>query len=76
MSLFRGSPLFWLFLPLHLALNLLTLVVFACRGKAWVIWRAKRDAIFGLAKMWHKRRQIQSQRSASLQRILQILKKI
>ena len=31
-----------------------------------VIWRAKRDAVLGLPKMWHKRQHIQKTRVASI----------
>jgi GT2 family glycosyltransferase len=56
--------LFWMYLPLHLALNLLTVVVFGLNGQGGVILRAKRDALFGLPKMWRKRQKIQSSRVA------------
>ncbi|MBS7808217.1 glycosyltransferase family 2 protein [Variovorax sp. PCZ-1] len=58
--------LFWLFLPLHLALNVVELIYFTCQGQGRVIWRAKWDAIKGLPKMWRKRHQIQSKRVATL----------
>lgn len=54
--------LFWLMLPLHLLLNLASIVWFALQGRGRVILRAKRDALFGLPKMWRKRRQVQSRR--------------
>lgn len=37
--------LFWLLLPLHLALNVVSIVWFALRGQGAVILRAKRDAM-------------------------------
>jgi hypothetical protein len=46
--------LFWLLLPLHLV----SIAWFAFRGQGRVVWRAKRDALLGLPKMWHKRQQI------------------
>lgn len=58
--------LFWLLLPLHLALNIVSIVWFAFRGRGKVIWRAKRDALYGLPKMWQKRRGIQKARVASI----------
>jgi GT2 family glycosyltransferase len=61
--------LFWLLLPLHLALNVVTLFWFAGHGRAGVIFRAKRDAILGLPKMWRKRQVIQKQRVASIRDI-------
>ncbi|WP_349431863.1 glycosyltransferase family 2 protein [Methylomarinum sp. Ch1-1] len=67
--------LFWLLLPLHLLLNVVTIIVFSARGQGKVIWRAKIDAIKGLPKMWAKRRQIQKQRVASIGDIWRVLDK-
>jgi GT2 family glycosyltransferase len=67
--------LFWLFLPLHLILNLGSLVYFALRGQWSVIWRAKRDAFFGLPLAWQKRKRIQKYRKASLWAIWKVLNK-
>jgi hypothetical protein len=67
--------LFWLFLPLHLALNLVELFYFTYQGQGRVIWRAKWDAIKGLPKMWRKRQQIQAKRVATLGDIWQALDK-
>jgi GT2 family glycosyltransferase len=61
--------LFWLFLPLHVALNLVSLIWFTLRGQGRVIWRSKRDALLGLPKMWQKRRIIQKNRVASIRDI-------
>jgi GT2 family glycosyltransferase len=65
--------LFWLLLPLHLSLNLVSIIWL--RGRGGVIWRAKRDALLGLPKMWHKRQHIQKTRSASIGEIWQQLDK-
>jgi GT2 family glycosyltransferase len=54
--------LFWLCLPAHLALNLVSLVWFSARGDGAIIFRAKWDAIRGLPGMWVKRRKIQVSR--------------
>lgn len=56
--------LFWLLLPLHLALNLLSIAIFAMRGQGKLILRAKRDSLYGLRQAWAKRKLIQSQRVA------------
>lgn len=58
--------LFWLFLPLHLLLNVVSVVYFASKGQSRVILRAKIDAIKGIPKMWQKRKLIQKQRVASV----------
>ncbi len=57
--------LFWMLLPLHLLLNLVTIAVFARRGQGKLILRAKRDALFGLPQAWRKRRQVQAERIAT-----------
>ena len=67
--------LFWLLLPVHVALNLLSIVWFALRGQGGVIFRAKRDAVLGLPKMWRKRQQIQKERVASIGDIWRVLDK-
>ena len=67
--------LFWFFLPLHVALNLVTICWFSLRGKGRVILRAKLDALRGLPKMWRKRKMIQGQRIASNADILRAMDK-
>lgn len=67
--------LFWLLLPLHVALNLASIIWFALGGQAGVILRAKRDALLGLPKMWRKRQQIQKSRLASIGNIWGMLDK-
>jgi GT2 family glycosyltransferase len=65
--------LFWLLLPLHVALNLVSIISFTLRGQGRVIWRAKRDALLGLPKMWRKRQLIQKARVASIGDIWRVL---
>ena len=65
--------LFWLFLPLHVVLNVGGVVRYALRGQWAAVWRAKRDAIKDLPKMWRKRKAIQAQRVASIWDILRAL---
>jgi GT2 family glycosyltransferase len=67
--------LFWLLLPIHVSLNLVSMIWFALRGRGAVIWRAKRDALLGLPKMWRKRQYIQKTRIASTEEIWQQLDK-
>lgn len=67
--------LFWLLLPLHVMLNLASIIWFAFRGQGRVVWRAKRDALLGLPKMWRKRQQIQKSRIASISDIWRVLDK-
>ena len=67
--------LFWACLPLHLLMNIVSVLVFMWRGKGKVILRAKRDAFWGLPKMWEKRRQIQKNRTVSIGEIWRVLDK-
>jgi GT2 family glycosyltransferase len=67
--------LFWLLLPLHVGLNLASIVWFAMQGRGGVIWRAKRDAVLGLPRMWRKRQQIQKTRISSIAEIWRQLDK-
>lgn len=67
--------LFWLMLPLHIALNLVTIAWFSLQGKGSVILRAKWDALCGIPRMWEKRRDIQSHRVASVGEIWKALDK-
>ena len=67
--------LFWLFLPLHVALNIAGVLRYALSGQFQVVWRAKYGAVRMLPKMWQKRREIQKTRRASLTEILKVLDK-
>jgi hypothetical protein len=66
---------FWLFFPLHFALNLVSICWFSLRGQGRVILRAKLDALRGLPKMWRKRKIIQRRRVASCADILGVMDK-
>jgi hypothetical protein len=67
--------LFWLLLPLHVVMNLATILWFALQGRAGVILRAKRDALLGLPKMWRKRQLVQSTRIATVREIWRLMDK-
>ncbi len=67
--------LFWAFLPLHGAMNLVALVVFTFRGQGGVMLRAKQDALKGILMIWRKRRQIQRKRVVSCRAILRALER-
>ena len=69
------GALFWVLLPLHATLNLVSLLLVAARGQSSVIFRAKRDALAGLPRMWRKRKVIQASRVASVIDIWQNLSK-
>ncbi len=67
--------LFWLLLPLHLALNMLSIIWFFLKGQGFVILRAKWDALRGISHMWEKRCHIQKYRTASICEIWKVLDK-
>ena len=66
--------LFWFYLPYHLLLNVYSLLIFTVRGQPKPLWRAKRDAILGLPRAWHKRREIQAQRRVSASDIRAVMR--
>lgn len=59
------TPWFWLYLPAHLALNLLSIVWLAWRGQGRIALQAKLDALRDLPRVWRLRRQIQQRRRAT-----------
>lgn len=67
--------LFWVFLPLHILLNLVSLVWFSLRGQANVIFRAKLDALKGIPGMWQKRALIQTSRVTGTGKLLKVMDK-
>jgi GT2 family glycosyltransferase len=67
--------LFWLLLPLHIALNLASILLFSMRGQGRVILKAKKDALLGIPRMWQKRRDIQANRVATISMIWKSLDK-
>jgi GT2 family glycosyltransferase len=67
--------LFWVLLPLHILMNLASVLWFSLQGRGGVILRAKRDALRELPKMWGKRRAIQATRLVSAREIWQVMDK-
>ncbi len=67
--------LFWLMLPMHVLLNLVSLLWFTLQGRAGVIWRAKCDAISGLPGVWRKRQQTQAKRVVGIAEVWRFLDK-
>jgi GT2 family glycosyltransferase len=65
--------LFWLLLPLHLVMNLVSIAVCAVRGQLGVILRAKRDALAGLPAALRQRREIQAARKAGIGSLLAVM---
>ena len=69
------GPLFWLYLPLHMAVNAVSIVWFSVKGRWRVILKAKWDAIKGLRVMWRKRKEIQARRVVSAWEIRKMMEK-
>lgn len=65
--------LFWLFLPLHLAANLMSILVLMARGQFRVAYLAKIDALRELPRMLAKRRRIQHARVIAPRDMLKLL---
>lgn len=59
------APLFWLYLPQHLLVNLGTILWFGLCGQGGAVLRAKWDALRGLPRCWQLRRVIQTKRRIS-----------
>jgi GT2 family glycosyltransferase/peptidoglycan/LPS O-acetylase OafA/YrhL len=60
------GPLFWLYLPQHLLVNILTTFVYAIHGQGRAAVRGKRDALRGLPRVLADRRRIQGARVAPI----------
>lgn len=56
------APLLWMYLPQHIVLNTLALVVYPWRGQGRVVWKAKIDALRGLRSVLRQRSDIQRAR--------------
>ncbi|MCF8114620.1 MAG: glycosyltransferase family 2 protein [Desulfotignum sp.] len=69
------GPLFWVFLPLHIGINLAGILRYLLKGRARVVLRAKRDAISDMPGLWRKRCKVQQRRTVSLRNILSVLNK-
>lgn len=63
------GPLFWLYLPQHLLVNVLTTLVYAVQGQGPAALRGKRDALRDLGRVLAERRRIQEGRVATTNEI-------
>lgn len=70
-TFFKNMPsyLFWILLPVHLALNFVAVFYFIAKGKGPIILKSKWHAVLGLPKMLRKRRLIQQGRLAAVSAI-------
>ena len=67
------AMLFWPLLPYHLILNAAALLGCTLRGQGRIAFRAKVDAVRGIAGAWRKRSAIQRQRRTPVARIWALL---
>jgi GT2 family glycosyltransferase len=67
------SPLFWVFLPLHIITVLFFMFYLTSRGQGKSIFKAVYDAIRGLPAMLEKRRKIQRDRKVSSRELLRTM---
>ncbi|OQA32316.1 MAG: N-acetylglucosaminyl-diphospho-decaprenol L-rhamnosyltransferase [Betaproteobacteria bacterium ADurb.Bin341] len=65
--------LLWPLAPLHLAMNLVSVLWFSLRGHGCTIFKAKLDALLGLPKIWKKRTAIQKTRTISAWQVFSML---
>jgi GT2 family glycosyltransferase len=72
---FKDMPalLFWIYLPLHIVVNVFLLIYFTLKGQGSVIWRAKWDALRGLPMILKKRREVQLQRKVTVAEIHRVM---
>jgi len=68
-------PLFLAFLPLHILLNMASIVLYTFKGQPLIILKSKWDAIRGLRSAWRKRGLIQSGRRVSSRVLLRLMEK-
>jgi GT2 family glycosyltransferase len=69
------APLFWLYLPQHLALNVASLLFYPWRGQGRVVLKAKLDALRGLPAVLHQRRAVQAARRATVKTVRKALRR-
>jgi GT2 family glycosyltransferase len=67
--------LFWLYLPIHLLMNLFFLLYFSIKGQSKTIWRAKRNGLGGLGLMLRKRKEIQRRRRVPVMRLYHMMER-
>jgi GT2 family glycosyltransferase len=63
------NPLFWLYLPAHLAVNLMALIVCMARGQAKIALKAKCDALLGLPRILAQRKAIQAHKKITARKL-------
>jgi GT2 family glycosyltransferase len=67
--------LFFLLLPAHITINIITIIWFSLLGQGAIICKAKYDAILVLPRMWKKRSDIKKYSIVSISEIWKVLDK-
>lgn len=67
--------LFWIYLPQHVLLNVITILWFTLRGQGRVILKAKWDAMKGLPRVLRQRKEIQRSRKVGLRELRRAMAK-
>lgn len=67
------SPWFWLYLPMHVVLNVFSILWLGRRGQGRIALRAKIDAVRELPRVWRQRQQIQARRQADDRELLRTM---
>lgn len=68
-------PLFWLYLPQHIMLNVVSIFWFIIKRQGKVVLRAKKDALMGIPRILNERRKIQKIRRVGAWEIRQMMSK-
>ena len=66
-------PWVWLYLPLHLAWTLISIIDLALRGQGLVVLRAKLDAVRGMPSALRKRTSVQAGRRIDFREVLRAM---
>ncbi|MDH3871115.1 MAG: glycosyltransferase family 2 protein [Gammaproteobacteria bacterium] len=69
------AALLWMCLPLHLLVNLVTLLWYSVRGRTGLISKSKLEAIKGIPLAWRKRKLVQSERVITIAQVLYVMDK-
>jgi GT2 family glycosyltransferase len=68
-------PLFWLYLPQHILLNIISVLWFTLRGQGRILCKAKWDALRDLLRVWRQRKVIQSRRKVTAWELRRLMSK-
>ena len=74
---FKNMPgkLFWIYLPLHIIMNLYFMISFFLKGRGDAILKAKVDAVRNLPKVLRKRKTVQQNSKATISEIYRVMER-